>query len=509
MAIVELNSNILTAPGVYVGESSAGIAPVELATFNRAYMLGGAELGDYAMPSQITDITDAVNQFGLLPASVNAREIELFFKNYPYGVFYFVRVPIGALWKFTLGGVPVAGDEITLTVDPTGTPLTVTHTVTVAGAADISVLLSELIIDINNDAGVAAIAIAERPDATNQTFNIRLLDPTTIAVAGYLTVEPGVCDGVTVSAEYITDTALHPSRDDFLWTIEEAFDPDEHAQGFVFAPEAFKFLESQADRTAVGQGLHDLAASEGFDWIALVDAGPPSEIALPSQAQTEGQTYSAPFGHLAYYFPYVIDVNDDELPPSAAVAAIGLRRFADQGFRQPPAGAQYPIRGVVDVKYRVKRNQQAVLNPLGINVIRYLPNTGVVAYGARTRSTNPFYRFVNTRVILSVLIGTLRTAFDTDVFTAIDGQGVLFSRLKETTKAICYRLYIGGALFGATPDEAFFVKVDRENNPDLDLEAGVVRMDVYVVPSPTMERLLISVNRTAIGQLELAVRGVN
>ena len=232
-------------------------------------------------------------------------------------------------------------------------------------------------------------------------------------------------------------------------------------------------------------------------------------ISTPAQAQTEGQTYSAPFGHLAYYYPYLIDTNEDELPPSGAVAAIALRRYQEQGFQQPPAGAQYPVRGVVDVKYRVKKAQQAVVNPLGINVVRYLPNTGVVIYGARSRSTNPLYRFVNTRVILAVLIGTLRQAFNTDVFTAVDGQGILFSRVKETIHAVCYRLYIGGALYGATPEEAFFVKVDRENNPALDLEAGGVRADAFVVTSPTMERMLVSVNRIAIGQVEFTSRGVD
>lgn len=508
MAIVTLNQNILTAPGVYVGENSAGIAPVELATFNRAYMLGSALDGDFAVPSQITDITDAINQFGLLPASVNAREIELFFKNHPYGILYYSRVPIGALWQFTLGGIPVVGDEVILTIN-TPTPIIVTYVVSVAATASFDDLLDELIETINSDADVAAIAIAEGKDLATKTLKLRLLDPTITAPDDYLELASGVGDGVTVAGEYITATALHPSRADFLWAIAESFDPDEHSQGFLFAPEAFKYLEKQADRTSVGQALHDLASSEGFDWVALVDCGEPDLISTPAQAQTEGQTYSAPFGHLAYYYPYLIDTNEDELPPSGAVAAIALRRYQEQGFQQPPAGAKYPVRGVVDVKYRVKKAQQAVVNSLGINVVRYLPNTGVVVYGARSRSSNPLYRFINTRVILAVLIGTLRQAFDTDVFTAVDGQGILFSRLKETTNAVCYRLYIGGALYGATPEEAFFVKADRENNPALDLEAGVVRMDVFVVPSPTMERLLISVNRTAIGQIAFTSRGVD
>jgi phage tail sheath protein FI len=104
------------------------------------------------------------------------------------------------------------------------------------------------------------------------------------------------------------------------------------------------------------------------------------------------------------------------------------------------------------------------------------------------------------------LIGTLRTAFDSIVFSAVDGQGVLFTRIRETANAICYRLWAGQALFGATPGEAFFCKCDRGNNPDLDLENGIVRLDVYVAPVPTMERLLINVVRTAIGQVQITAQ---
>lgn len=510
MAIIPLNSNILTAPGIYIGESAAGIAPVELATFNRAYILGSATIGDYAVPRQITDIDDAINQFGLLPASVNARSVELFFKNHPFGVLFYSRVPIGALWQFTLGGTAVAGDEIEFTLDPLGLdPVNVIYTVSAEAAASVGDLLTELILAINNNAAVAMVAIAERPDIIAGTINVRLLDPTTVALDTYIELVAGVGAGVTVADEYITATSLHPTRDDFLWAIAESFDPDMHPQGFIAAPEAFKYLEAQADRTAVGQALHDHAASEGFDWFALVDSGPSDKIPNPAAAHIEGKLYSAPFGHLAYYYPYLIDSNEDEIPPSLAVAAIALRRYESEGFPQPPAGAKFRLRGVSDVKFRVKKQHQAVLNPDGINCVRYLPNTGVVVYGARTRSSSPYYRFANTRIILSVLIGTLSTAFDSEVFTAVDGQGILFTRLRETAKAVCYRLYIGGALFGGTPEEAYFVKVDRENNPDLDLEAGVVRMDIYVVPSPTMERLLISVNRTAIGGIDFVTRQVN
>ncbi|HEY9835420.1 MAG TPA: hypothetical protein V6D27_00770 [Vampirovibrionales bacterium] len=507
MAIIPLNQGVLTAPGTYVGENAAGIAPVELASFNRCYMMGGGLDGNFAEPRQITDITDAINQFGLLPASVNARSIELFFRNNPFGNLFYTRVPIGGLWKFTLGGDPVVGDEVTLTLDALSvTPIVVSYIVTTAAAADMEILLQELVEAINNSASVAAIAIAQRIDPTAQSFNLRLLDPTTVVEATYssLVAESGA--GVTVATSFVTATALHPTRDDFLWAMQEAFDPDEHRQGFLIAPEAFKYFETQADRVAMGQAMHSHCSSEGYDWMPLVDCGPPSQVPDPTAALAEGRLYSAPFGHLAYYFPYLIDLNEDEIPPSPAVAAIALRRYRSQGFPQPPAGTQFPIEGVIGVKCRVKREQQSILNPEGINVVRAIPNNGIVVYGARTRSNSPFYRFVNTRIILSVLIGTLRDAFHSEVFTANDGQGILFSRLRETAQAICYRLYAGGALYGATPEDAYYILVDSTNNPNLDLEAGVARMDIYVVPAPTTERILISVNRTAIGGIDFIIR---
>lgn len=164
------------------------------------------------------------------------------------------------------------------------------------------------------------------------------------------------------------------------------------------------------------------------------------------------------------------------------------------------------MRGVKDVAVIVKKAEQAVVNPNGVNCIRNLPGQGVVVYGSRTRSASPYYKFVNTRIILSVFNRTLFTAFETGgvIFSAVDGQGVLFTRIRETAEAICYRFWSGGAFFGAQPKDAFLVRCDRSNNPAIDLEAGIVRVDIYVVPVPTLERLLIGSYRVAIDQIQQA-----
>jgi uncharacterized protein len=298
-----------------------------------------------------------------------------------------------------------------------------------------------------------------------------------------------------------------PTAPEFVASIQKAFDP-EMAQGFLIAPQAFSSLTTQSDRTSVAVAMENLAAGEGYDWMVLVDAGPASgtgAVDTAAKANTEGQLYTSERGHLAYFFPYLIDLEDNTVPPSAAIAGLAVRRYKAEGFQQPPAGAKFPVRGVKDVKVKLTKANQEVANPLGINYIRNLPNKGVVCWGSRTRSSSAYYRFVNTRVILNVLAGTLKGAFDSEIFTAVDGQGVLFSRIRQTIEEVCYRLWLGGALFGQTPRDAYAVECSLKNNPVLDLEAGVVRADAWVVPSPTMERLFIAINRTPIGQVQTVV----
>jgi uncharacterized protein len=311
--------------------------------------------------------------------------------------------------------------------------------------------------------------------------------------------------GSTVSS---TPLLSAPLAQQFITAIQRSFDPDFDPKGFLIAPEAFATLTEQSDRLNVGIAMENHCSSEGFDWKCLVDSGSMTLINSVEKANVEGQLYTTARGHLSYFYPYVRNLQGSLVPPSPVVAGIAIRRYRDQGFQQPPAGGQYPVKGVSDVALRIGKAQQAVSNPLGINLIRYFPNQGVLVYGARTRSSNPYYRFINTRVILNVLIGTLQQAFQTEVFSAIDGQGVLFLRLRQTAEAICYQMWDGGALFGAQPEDAFKVICDRSNNPALDLENGVVRLDVYVVPAPTAERILIGVTRVAIDQVQIVTQAL-
>lgn len=226
-----------------------------------------------------------------------------------------------------------------------------------------------------------------------------------------------------------------------------------------------------------------------------------------TEAYSESQMYTTPKGYLAYYAPYLIDLEGYKVPPSPHIAGVAVKRYSEQGFQHPPAGVMYALRGVTGVDFEITKQHQLASNPKGMNAIRYLHNHGVVIWGARTRSADPMYRWVNTRIILNVLIGTLRPAFDQFIFSAVDGQNVLFSRIKATADNLLYRFWTGGALFGANPNNAYTVICDRRNNPAIDLEDGIVRANLYVTPVPTLERLHLDIIRVPIDGIREALRG--
>lgn len=467
---MSLSTAIAGAPGTYVLEDTAGLIPASLVRFNRVYMLGTSSIGTYNEPRQVISVDDFINQFGLSPS---VDYVKLFFRNAPTSILYFVRVGsssgTGATsWTVTVNAVgtfnlTINGVSATITNNGTAT--------TIVAPSGITTTISGTTITVSASNGSAIVIASPSTDITAIPTN---------------------------------QTEL---RDQFIFALDNAFDPDRDEQGYLIAPEAFASITQNTSRQAVAVAMETRANAEDFDWFAIVDSG--VNIANLSQAQSERALLSSAKGHSAYFFPWVTSLESVAIPSSVAVVAIAMRRYGEQGFQQPPAGEQFPIQGVIAAEYKVSKAQQAAVNSLGINCVRVFPNKGVIVFGSRTLSTNPYYRFVNTRIILNVLAGSLLRASNTLVFSAVDGRGVLFTRVRETAEAICYEIWDGGGLYGATPKQAFEVVCNNTNNSTLSLEDGAVVCDVYVATSPTLEKLIYRLTRVAIGQVQSVVAQLN
>lgn len=233
----------------------------------------------------------------------------------------------------------------------------------------------------------------------------------------------------------------------------------------------------------------------------------------------DSQRYHNAFGFIAYYGPYVKNASGVFLPPSPYVTGVALRRYRSEGFQYPPAGTKYQLSDAIGVQIAVNSAQQNLLNPDGCNVLRALPGyptTAIYIWGGRTR-INPAvaderkFQFVNTRVIQNVVYGSLRNAFDAQIFSIIDGFGIVFNQIVSIGNSVLNQLYNTGALFGATPDAAYQVVCDNRINTPENLENGIIYVKVFDVPVTTLERIQVDLIRVSIGKMneELASQGLS
>lgn len=256
--------------------------------------------------------------------------------------------------------------------------------------------------------------------------------------------------------------------------------------------------------------INDALRGVGFNGVPqalFIEAG----VDSVNRLFNDSQNYFHPLGFIAYYGPYVENASGQWIPPSPYVTGVALRRYRAEGYQFPPAGTKYQLSDAVSAQIPINSAQQNLLNPKGCNAIRTLPGyptSAVYIWGGRTRLPNPndaqqrLYQFVNTRVILNVVYGSLRNAFDSQIFNIIDGFGVAFNQIISVGNSVLNQLYNLGALYGARPSDAFQVICDSRINPPSSLENGIVNAKVFVTPVPTLERIQIDLIRVAVGQMQ-------
>ena len=99
----------------------------------------------------------------------------------------------------------------------------------------------------------------------------------------------------------------------------------------------------------------------------------------------------------------------------------------------------------------------------GINCIRAFPGRGIRVWGARTLSSDPAWRYLNVRRLFNYLEESILNGTQWVVFEPNDDA--LWARIRRTITAFLVNEWRKGALFGLTPDEAFYVKCDRRDQP--------------------------------------------
>jgi phage tail sheath protein FI len=209
--------------------------------------------------------------------------------------------------------------------------------------------------------------------------------------------------------------------------------------------------------------------------------------------------------HAALYYPWikVFDPSTGQqrlVPPSGHLAGVWARNDAERGVHKAPANEV--LRGAVNLELQISRGEQDLLNPIGINCIRAFPGRGIRVWGARTVSSDPAWRYLNVRRYFnyleeSILLGTQWVVFEPNDET-------LWARIRRNVSAFLVNEWRAGALFGASPEQAFYVKCDAETNPAESVDAGRVICEVGIAPVKPAEFVVFRLSQYSEGGGELS-----
>jgi len=232
--------------------------------------------------------------------------------------------------------------------------------------------------------------------------------------------------------------------------------------------------------------------SRETDTFATLQNGPNSGIAGADSINS------------AFYFPWV-NVFDPvrkvtrAFPPGGFVAGLYAATDASRGVWKAPAGIDAGLTGESGLTVPLTDLQNGTLNIQAINCLRNFRVYGDVIWGARTLRGNDQvgseWKYVPIRRLALYLEQSLYEGTQWVVFEPNDEP--LWSQIRLNVGAFLQGLFLQGAFAGTTPDKAYFIKCDAENNPPASVAQGVVNILVGFAPLFPAEFVVIQITQLA------------
>jgi len=180
--------------------------------------------------------------------------------------------------------------------------------------------------------------------------------------------------------------------------------------------------------------------------------------------------------------------------PSGHVAGVYARVDGLKGVHKAPANEA--IFGALDVEHNISDADQNALNPKGVNAIR-LFSQGPVVFGARTvqdeadPSVDSSFLYISTRRLTSFIEESLQNGLRFAIFEP--NTIPLRQRIARSARGFLDGVWRDGALFGATPDEAYYVRFPDAFNTDDDRAKGRLTIEIGIRVAFPAEFIIIRI----------------
>lgn len=511
------------SPGVYMEEVSAGPKPIEAVGTATAAFVGFTETGPLNQPTLITNWPQYTRTFGgFVAGAFTPQSIFSFFMN-GGGNAYVVRIGTEDVGDSTNGSgpaaLPVSYARASLPAAEGKPALQIRSQLPAEEARDLSVEVSDATepgedlfkLEVLRDGKVAEtydnVTTKRGPQnvATLVKQQSKLILIEEVKGGGQLAVpEKG---RVGLASEEPPPVPLVPevTADNYVGDVG-----DRTGFGGLEALEDVTMLVVPDLMSAYQQGVLD---DEGLkavqlamiahcelmgDRVAILDAPPGLNAQKLKDWRMDFAGYDSKYATLYWPWIKVMDPATGKptmMPPSGAIAGVWARNDETRGVHKAPANEI--VRGAIALELNITKGEHDTLNPVGVNCIRAFPGQGIRIWGARTLSSDPEWRYLNVRRLFnfvekSILMGTNWVVFEPN-------DPALWDRVRRTIVMFLRRVWQTGALFGATPAEAFFVKCDEENNPAENRDVGILTVEIGIAPVKPAEFVVFRLSQLASG----------
>ena len=506
----------IMSPGVYVKEVSSGVKPIAgVGTSNGAFV-GIAEKGVIGKAVLVTNWSQFVKEFGtFISDGYLAYAVYSFFAEGGTTCYVVRAAPDDAVSSFaTIRNGDDTADAITITATSEGT-----------WGDRINILIEDPS-DETLDANELFKLTVEYKEANETEYesmevfdgisigNIeeKINDVSAFIVASDL-IDPDNPDPVQrpANGSYTLtkgDDGLPVDNNDEL-TVDFIGDTDNknglHAFDEVDDINIVAIPDRAGDRAIILKCLNYCKERKDCFFIADPPMGlEPKDIIDFKQGTGAyaGNAFNSSYG--ALYYPWV-SISDPvtrtkmDIPPSGAVAGTYAHTDSTRGVHKAPAGiSDGYLDSVIGVESIITKGEHDQLHPKGINVIRSFPGSGICIWGALTLSTDAEWKYINIRRLFLFLEESIDEATQWVVFEP--NTPALWGNVIRNITAFLLRTWRDGALFGNSPEEAFFVKVDAENNPPEVRDAGQLIIEVGVAPVKPAEFVIIKISQKTLSK---------
>jgi phage tail sheath protein FI len=181
------------------------------------------------------------------------------------------------------------------------------------------------------------------------------------------------------------------------------------------------------------------------------------------------------------------------LPASGHVSGVYARGDNERGPWKAPAGMEAEVRGIIGPSLSLSEKELQSLVDGRVNAIADFRGAGrgIVLWGARSRSVDPEWKYVNIRRLAIFIEVSIDRGLQWAVFEP-NGEA-LWANVRTTISDFLLNEWQRGALQGAKPEHAFFVRCDRSTMTQEDIDNGRLICQIGIAPIKPAEFVVIRI----------------